>query len=236
SAEYLDRALAESAGDEELRALVLAKKAHLVPAYVTAIPDAEAWALEAMPAARRAGPELERAALHGLAWARVMRGRPIDDSYERFRSCSDAAAHITDSPEPVAALRLMWRGHIDEARSLLQELLALSDARGEEVSYALQRMNLCDLELRAGNWDAAERLLDEWEAAHRQLLIRETYLRSRAHLAAGRGRPQEAEQLASRSLAGSEPRGYVWQALEARRALGAAALCAREPGQAVAEL
>src|SRR5262249_50027802 len=86
------------------------------------------------------------------------------------------------------------------------------------------------------NWDAAELLLDEWEAADRQLLIRETYLRSRAHLAVGRGRPAEADRLASRSLAGSEPRGYVWQALEARRALGTAALCARDPGRAAEEL
>ena len=236
SVDLLDEALAASAGDEELRALVLAKKAHLVPAYVTGIPNAEAWALEAMPAARRAGPVLERLALHGLGWARVMRGRPIDDICERFRSCSDAAAHITDSPEPVAALRLLWRGHVQEARSRLRELLALSDARGEEVSYALQRMNLCDLELRSGNWDAAELLLDEWEAADRQLLIRETYLRSRAHLAVGRGRPEEAEPLAARSLAGSEPRGYVWQALEARRALGNAALCAHDPARAADEL
>lgn len=236
SAEYLERALAVSEGDDELRALVLAKKAHLVPAYVMAIPDAEAWSLEAMPAARRSGPELERAVLHGLGWARVMRGQPIEDISKRFRECSDAAAHLTDSPEPVEALRLMWRGHVEEARSSLREFLALSDARGEEVSYALQRMSLCDLELRAGGWDAAERLLDEWASADRQLLIRETYLRSRAHLAVGRGRADEAKRLASESLAGAEPCGYFWQVNEARRALGGAALLAHEPDAAAEQL
>jgi DNA-binding CsgD family transcriptional regulator/tetratricopeptide (TPR) repeat protein len=236
SVDYLERALAVSEGDEELRALVLAKKAHLVPAYVMAIPDAEAWSLEAMPAARRSGPELERTVLHGLGWARVMRGQPIDDISKRFRECSDAAAHLTDSPEPVEALRLMWRGHVDEARRSLREFLALSDARGEEVSYALQRMSLCDLELRAGDWDAAERLLDEWASADRQLLIRETYLRSRAHLAVGRGRADEAKRLASESLAGAEPCGYFWQVNEARRALGGAALLAHEPEAAAEHL
>jgi DNA-binding NarL/FixJ family response regulator len=234
--EYLERALKESGDDPELRAYVLAKKAALVPNYLMGIPDAEAWALEALPAARAAGPVLERAALHGLGWARAMRGQPIDDVCERFRACSDAAAHITDSPEPVEGLRLLWRGEIEAARVILSDFLAESDARGEEVSYALQRLNLCDLELRAGNWAAAERLLDEWKSADRQLLIHETYLRARALLAVGRGFPQEAESLAAPSLAGTEPRGYYWQMNEARRALGSAALLAGDPATAADRL
>ena len=215
---------------------MLAKKAHQLPAYATAVRETEAWALEALPAAREAGPELERAALHGLGWARAMRGLPIDDVCERFRACSDAAAHITDSPEPVEGLRLLWRGEIEPARTILTNLLTESDVRGEEVSYALQRLNLCDLELRAGNWDAAERLLDEWQSADRQLLIEETYLRSRALLAVGRGFPQQAEPLAARSLAGAEPRGYYWQVNEAQRALGVGALLAHQPESAAENL
>src|SRR5205085_1281610 len=117
-------------------------------------------------------PVLERLALHGLGWARAMRGRPIGDVCERFRAASDAAAHLTDSPEPVEGLRLLWRGDVDAARPILSEFLAVADARGEEVSYALQRLTMCDLELRAGRWDAAARLLDEWKSADRQLLIR----------------------------------------------------------------
>ena len=233
---YLDRALPECEDEPELRALVLAKKAHQLPAYATAVRETEAWALEALPAAREAGPELERAALHGLGWARAMRGLPIDDVCERFRACSDAAAHITDSPEPVEGLRLLWRGEIEPARTILTNFLAEADVRGEEVSYALQRLNLCDLELRAGNWDAAERLLDEWQSADRQLLIEETYLRSRALLAVGRGFPQQAEPLAARSLAGAEPRGYYWQVNEARRALGVGALLAHQPESAAENL
>ncbi len=233
---YLDRALPECEDEPELRALVLAKKAHQLPAYATAVRETEAWALEALPAAREAGPELERAALHGLGWARALRGLPIDDVCERFRACSDAAAHITDSPEPVEGLRLLWRGEIAPARTIFTNFLAEADVRGEEVSYALQRLNLCDLELRAGNWDAAERLLDEWQSADRQLLIEETYLRSRALLAVGRGLPAQAEPLAARSLAGAEPRGYYWQVNEARRALGVGALLAHEPQSAAESL
>jgi DNA-binding CsgD family transcriptional regulator len=165
-----------------------------------------------------------------------MRGQPIDDICERFRAASSAAAHITDSPEPVEALRILWRGHVDEARTMLMRFLTLADARGEEVSYALQRLNLCDLELRAGEWDAAERLLEEWKSADRQLLITATYDRSRALLAAGRGFPEEAERWATSSLAGSEPYGYRWQVLEAFRARGIAALLAAEPARAADSL
>jgi hypothetical protein len=37
--------------------------------------------------------------------------------------------------------------------------LRLADERGEAVSYAIQRLFLCELELRAGAWATAERLL-----------------------------------------------------------------------------
>jgi DNA-binding NarL/FixJ family response regulator len=235
--DYLDRALEASAGDAELRAYVLTKKSiHASPACVWRIRDAEAWALEAMPAARRAGPTLERLALHGLGWARVLRGLPIDDVCERFRTASDAASHITDSPEPVAGLRLLWRGHVREARAILARFLALADTRGEEVAYALQRLNLCDLELRSGGFDAAARLLDEWAAADRQLLIAATYQRSRALLAAGRGFADEAERFAASALAGAEPHGYRWQVLEALRARGIAALLAHDAERAAESL
>src|SRR5262249_9531016 len=123
-----------------------------------------------------------------------------------------------------------------EARTILTDFMTLADARGEEVSYALQRMQVCDLELRAGRWDAAERLLDEWESADRQLLIRATYERSRALLAAGRGFHEQAERRAALALAGAEPGGYRWQILEALRARGTAAVLAHDQERATESL
>ena len=234
--DYLDLALAGSEGDRPLRAYVLAKKSHGIAASVRGVRAAEDWALEALPSAAKVGPELERLALHGLAWARALRGQPIDDVCERFRAASDAAAHIADSPEPVAGLRLLWRGQIEEARAVLNRFLALADARGEEVSYALQRLNVCDLELRAGNWDAAARLLDEWKSADRQLLITATYERSLALLACGRGHSDEAERLATSAYSSAEPAGYGWQELESLRARGTAALLDGRPDRAARSL
>lgn len=235
SERYLDLALAGARADPILRATVLAKKSHLVAASVSHVPEAEDWALEAL-SVPHIDPHLERLALHGLGWARALRGRPIDEVCARFRNASDAATHITDSPEPVEGLRLLWRGELAGARPILTAFKDLADARGEEVSYALQRMNLCELELRSGNWDAAERLLDEWASADRQLLIKATYQRSRALLAVGRGRPTEAARLAASAFAGAERGVYRWQMLESLRARGIASLLAADAARAAESL
>ena len=231
---YFEQALAEAGEDASLRALVLAKKAINTAAQgVERIREAEAWALEALPDATRAGPDVERLALHGLGWARALRGQEIDDVCERFRAASDEAFHLTDSPEPVAGLRLVWRGQVAEGRENVTHFLALADDRGEAVSYALQRLALCQLELRVGEWEAASRLLDEWaESADRKLLITATYQRCRALLAVGRGFPDEAKEWATPALRDAEAGNYRWQVLESRRALGTASLLAGEPPEA----
>ena len=93
------------------------------------------------------------------------------------------------------------------------------------MSYALQRLHLCELELRAGEWDAAARLLDEWaESSDRELLIFPMYERCRALLAAGRGRAGEAERWAAKAIARADATGVRWDELEALRARGIAAL------------
>jgi hypothetical protein len=154
--QHLDRALAESQGDVVLRAHVLAKMSIIVAATeVERIRDAEAWALEALADGPRAGHEVERLGLHGLGWARALRGRPVDDLAERFYAASDAAFHIADSLDRVAACRLAWRGELDEARTVAIGLLGLADGRGEPWSYAVLRMHVCEFAMRAGEWETA---------------------------------------------------------------------------------
>ena len=237
-ARYFARALAESRGDPGLRAWVLASKAlNSAAEGVERIRETEAWALEALAEAPRAGSEVECLALRGLGWARVLRGLPIDDICERFRAASVSAVHITDSPEPVAGLRLVWRGDIERARVPLARFLSFADERGEAVSYAWMRLNMCELGLRSGAWDDVSRLLDEWaESEDAQLLITPTHQRCRALLAAGRGFPDEAERWATQALADAAARGYRWQVLESLRARGVAALLAHEPARAVESL
>jgi DNA-binding CsgD family transcriptional regulator len=235
---HLDAALEECEHDPEMRAYVLAKKAgHAAGTVVSRIGEAEAWALEALSAAGRAGSEVERLALNHLAWARAVSGRPVDDLCVRFDAASGDAFCVAESPERVAAQRLVWRGELSQARETLTGLLTLADEQGEPMSYALQRLHLCELELRCGAWNAAGRLLDDWaESSDLELLIFPMYERCRALLAAGRGLPEEVEQWAAKAIATAQAIGVRWDELEALRALGIAELLAHQPERAVHSL
>jgi DNA-binding CsgD family transcriptional regulator len=229
---YLLEALRESGSDAVLRASVLVELVvNDVVIRIEGIPAAEASALEALEVARGAGPDLERPALQAVGWARALRGRAIDDLVDRFRAASSAPAYMAESPERVAGQRLVWRGEIEQARALLTPLLALADERGESYSYVLQRLHMCQLELRVGNWEAVGGLLDEWGESSERVMW-PMYERCRALLAAGRGLPEEAEHWAAETLARAEATGTRWDRLEALRARGVAALLANEPARA----
>jgi DNA-binding CsgD family transcriptional regulator len=235
---HLEQALVESGDDPQARASVLADMAENVAVVrVERIAEAEAWALEALPTTPGAEPALERRALYALAWARSLGGRAIDDVSERFRSASPGPYYIAHSPERVASQRLVWRGEVAVARAILTRQLAEADERGEPSSYALQRLHLCELELRAGGWDAAECLLDEWaESADRELLHWPMYERCRALLAAGRGLPDEAKRWGAEAETRARAAGVRWDQLEAQRALATADLLIHETDRAAERL
>jgi hypothetical protein len=190
--EHFERALAETGADPALRAHALASMALSTAAEgVERLGEVEAWAQEALAA--DAGPRVERLALRALGWARSLGGRPIDDVCDHFGAASPGAVQLVDSPEPVAALRLVWRGDLVRARETLTRFLQLADERGESVSYAWMRLNLCELGLRAADWAMVSRLLDEWaESADEELLITPTYQRCGGAAAARRRDPPHA--------------------------------------------
>ena len=231
---YLELALAESGDDAGSRATVLAALAENVAAVrIERVQEAESWALEALTAIGDAGPEVERLALYALAWTRTLGGHPIDDVCERFRTASSAAAYLAESPERIAGQRLVWRGELAAARRALTPLLAAAEERGEPSSYAIQRLHVCELELRAGGWDVAEHLLDEWaDSADRELLHWPMYERCRALLAAGRGQREEARRWGVEALARARASGVRWDEFEAQRAVGIAEVLAGAPDAA----
>jgi DNA-binding NarL/FixJ family response regulator len=235
---YLERALAETESGSQLRAQVLADLSmNTCLALVERIPESEALLDDALSSAQGAGPEEERLLLYSLAWARALRGLPIDDLCARFRAASDAAFHITTSPERAAAQRLAWRGETVRARMALTSLMALAEERGERTSYALQRLHVCELELRAGGYDVASRLLSEWiEPGERELTQWPLVERCQALLAASRGQPAEARRWAAETIAGADAAHVRWDRLEALRALGTVALLEREAGEAAEAL
>jgi DNA-binding CsgD family transcriptional regulator/tetratricopeptide (TPR) repeat protein len=233
-----DQALAECPDEPGLRAYALAKRtSNAAAATVTRVPEAEAWGLEALSLADAAGRDVERLALYALGWVRAMTGRPLDDLCARSDVFDDAGSWILACPERVAGQRHVWRGELGQARSILTRLLELADERGEPGSYAFGRLHVTELELRAGEWAAAERRLDEWaESLEGDILIKPMYQRCRALLAAGRGDAEAAERWAADAIARAAGVDSAWDRLEALRARGVAALVAREPERAAESL
>ena len=105
-------------------------------------------------------------------------------------------------------------------------------------AYALARLHLCELELRAGRWSEVERMLDEWgdSTDSADLLNWPMYERCRALLAAGRGDVEEARRWAGRAVALADSTGVRWDWLEATRAFGLAALLDKDLPEAVQRL
>lgn len=235
---YYEQALSECGDDQALRSEILAQiAANTVVIRVEQVREAETAALEALAATPPGLIDIERKALYALAWARALLGQGIDDVCNRSRAAAGGVLPVSWWADRVLGQRLVWRGELDRARALFTQLLAVSDERGEPYSYALLRLHLCELELRIGNWAAAGVLLDEWaESSADELPVWPMYERCRALLEAGRGRPEEATNLAGQAIARAGTTGNVWDRLEALRAGGVASLLAHDPARAAESL
>ena len=235
--DHLEQAVAQSTADPLLRASALAMTAvYRGINRVQRIAEAEALALEALAAAHGDAAGAESVALFALGWTRILRGDPIDHLRERSYAISDTA-QLYHSLDRLAGVRLLWRGEVGPAREILAPMPELADERDEPASYFVARLHLCELALRTGDWDAAARVLEEWDqssdAGHSVVPIQ---ARCRALLAAGRGQSDEADRWARVAIAEAQQSGLRWDELEALRARGIGALLAHDPGRAIASL
>jgi DNA-binding CsgD family transcriptional regulator len=235
--EHLEHALELSEEDMGLRATVLARKARIsATVQLERLEEAHAWASEALPAARGAGPDVERRVLCALAWNRILLGRPIDDLQRRLPALPDRMSLWEGSLERLAAIRLEFRGEVEKARPIFGELLALADARGEAASSVALKADLCMLELRAGDMKAAARfLLEVDEDPLNAASVRVGGALGMALLAAGRGHHQDVARWAT-AATGDLNTGQNFSRLWALRADGLAAIAAHEPERATASL
>src|SRR5207244_4038347 len=199
-----------------------------------------AWAAQGLRDAASAGPEAERLALRALGWSRCLRGRPIDDLCERFGAASSATSSVIDSPEPLAGLRLAWRGEVERARTILSAFLAVADERGEEGGYAWLRRNMCELELRTARWDAAARPLDEWCESDDQRVREPGACPVAPELVEAlveAGEPGEAAAVSARLGELAELHAHPWGLASAKRCDGIVRLCSgRRDDQAAAQM
>jgi DNA-binding CsgD family transcriptional regulator len=239
---HLQQALAETEGEPALRATALATRSILYTTVrVERIREAEAWAQEALGLARSAGAgeaSAERHALLALAWARTLRGRPVGESGEHLPGEPEWPGLYESSIDRPAGVRLAFRGEVSQARAVFRRLQALADERGEGRFRAVLHIQLCELELRAGDVTESSRLLDQWDewaALEETEAIR---ARCQAMLAAVQGFPAEVERWAAAASASvyASSNDHLadlrWDRLEIQRARGIAALLAHQPERA----
>jgi DNA-binding CsgD family transcriptional regulator len=237
--EHLARAIAESSADPGVRAHALARRTVLlVVNRVERCADAEQMAYEALVSARSADADAERRALVGLAWARVLRGREIDELIQRSAELSDVASDLYESSvERPAGVRLAFRAELTRARAVFFQLLTAAEDRGEARSAAVLTLQLCEVELRAGDTYEVARVLEDWDQwTALEPELSGVRVRIEAVLAALRGEPGRAVELAGTVIEDSAATERVWDRLEALRVLGIAALLERDPERAAASL
>ncbi|MGH3260843.1 MAG: LuxR C-terminal-related transcriptional regulator, partial [Trebonia sp.] len=223
------RAAREAPDGSGLRAQALFRLAvfHAV-AQVEQLADAESLAADAVAmAVQAADPATERPSRAILAWIRAMRGLPEPPmGSPGGESAAGQRLGVINSPERTIAVWHMWRGEAEAAKRLLQVARARSEARGEAEAYFVLRLQLCELELRRGDFAAVGELLNEWERERDELPNSDMALaRCHALLAAGRGDPEAAQLAAAQAIqAALADGGAEWHRLEALRACGLAAL------------
>jgi DNA-binding CsgD family transcriptional regulator len=230
-------ALAEAGTDPVVRAEVFARKSlNLATDHVEHIDEAEIMAQQALSAARSAAVEAGPS-LAALAWARVLRGHPIEDLYPSHQSLPAGASIYHSSIDRPLGARLVFRGQLEQARELYGQLQTDASERGELRMSMGICIQMCELELRAGEVSEVTRLLEElrvWSALEG---LAQASARLNAMLAAVTGVRADATRWARAVLGDGEcPPGGVWQVLEVRRALGIAALLDHDPAEAAGQL
>jgi DNA-binding CsgD family transcriptional regulator len=227
----LQSALAEAGDDPHLRGLVLSLLAENdAVVEVRELERADERALEAVALSEHGSTDDQRLAVNTLIWTQALRGRPVAHLIERYHALSTESPSMARYPERIAGQRMTWRGEVTLARPVLRAFREQSEESAE--AYALARLHLCELELRVGNWSPVEPLLDEW-ADSTDILYWPMYERCRGLMAAGRGDVEGAREWAGRAVALAEKTGVRWDWLEATRALGVAAILAKDLPEAV---
>ena len=180
-------------------------------------------------------PELVAEILTGVGYDEFLLGRPTRASLERAISLEERSERRLvgyTNARRVLGATLMWAGELDEARAQLErdhretvQLGALSE-QWESLVF------LAELELRAGNWDLAERYAAEGlESTVGTGLeeAREVHLWSTALVAAHRGEVGPARANASEGLRIAEAHGDVFHVVTNRSVLGFLELSLGDP-------
>jgi DNA-binding NarL/FixJ family response regulator len=225
----------EHAGDDPglcARALLLASKYRL---NREEFDESDALAQQALAEAERAGePALVATALGAVATVRTFLRTSAEPAlFERAIALADEYGVLprTTPPRVLLAEQLRKEGDLRRARELFVTARdATSGSQHERVV-----MGLAEIELDAGNWELAERHLDQaWELAFDggDRFVEGWVRLRRTYLAALRGHADEARELARECIAHGEAVHWPFVAADTRSTLGFLELSLGDPGRA----
>jgi DNA-binding CsgD family transcriptional regulator/tetratricopeptide (TPR) repeat protein len=149
-------------------------------------------------------PALIAHALSVVGFIRELAGRPEPELLERAVALSEGRYLTTPSrPGLVLALVRLWHGELAAARMLLEAELDAAYTWGDETHMETIRRLFIGLEWHEGNWDSAERRLEEharfvFDAADRAAEV--FGLWQGAILDAARGRVERARERAGEAM------------------------------------
>ena len=225
----------EHAGDDpglRARTLLLASKYRLNREEFDA---SDALAQQALAEAERADePVLVATALAAFAAVQRFLLTPAEPAlFERAIALADEHGVLprTTPPRVLLAEQLLTEGDLRRARDLL--VTARDATSGNQHERVVMR--LAEIELDAGNWELAERHLDQaWELAFDggDRFVEGWVRLRRTDLAALRGRAAEARELARQCIAHGESVHWPYVEAETRCTLGFLELSLGEPGRA----
>ena len=139
------------------------------------------------------------------------------------------------SPENALAVWYLWRGEVDPARELLNAVVTVSERHGSDFSAAWARINLVQVEWRAGNWDAAAACAAAYNRWRREtghpMQGAPAYVVSL--IEAGRGSIDQARERAATGVEQAEAQRNVLSAALCRWVLGQLELSADNPAAAL---
>lgn len=191
--DLLESAAKEPHADVELQARTLAQLAWQRGAWLGDIAPALDEARRALALAERAGVDATLVtALTSLGLLSSLALRP--DAARHFERALEILARVPaaagdHTPRLAYAIERWWRGHFARAEELLAEERAIATAQGNDGLHMRLDMFGGEFALRRGDWDQAERLLEDALADARDYW-RATALVRRAILRARRGDPR----------------------------------------------
>jgi DNA-binding CsgD family transcriptional regulator len=238
----LQRALAEVGETEPVLGSRILAELTWTAVFGGNLPEGSRHARAALESAERAGdPESRCRALVAVGHAEFFMGHDVNDLMTRAIRLQDTLEGLQriGTPRRVRAAHLAWTGELDTARRKLEREYQETVEHGQLTTLWEVLAYLAELEVRAGNWDAAARYASEGQELMAESGVEEALerlLTARALVEAHRGEVDAARRHAAEALRLATSHDYRFEVVRSRSVLGFLELSLENPAAAHAYL